>query len=621
MAYFEPDGNIRLCSVPITDGQQLVFKSADSQRSYFETNSGNILTEMSYMAHDGIVSVEMDPSDIKNYNYIMWENPTQEGRVWYARITNYKWINSAATTEIHYAIDWFQSFMFEHTINFAEMDREQLSETSWNAAMTNPFDPSIIELGTPEPIAVGKEFEPIYDKGDMVFYPASDTNLATQSLLFIMNLGWIDDLSSADQTKFKDSIEKNEGKMVTPGTISSFPTVLGYIWFPLVQREGSSDSARWSSFIDFITIYGLTSEIIGIYDVNNSMISSIENTGSAIQETITINKPSKLMHPKLARSPFRYIRVTSPSGVSKEYQYEKFDSLRTGGDTAQLIVSHNVLGNPVTYISPNAYEYKSSGVIFESINYHERIEYADMPQVGMNIDAYLTFLSSQYSSAISANNAAQQTRNSFYGSKDYQIKLLQDTGLDKDIFSEMAGSIKAELAAQFSPNMTEYAGQDIYNAQRMYAISEATAKGQEIEQSINVLKDAATRTTTSNALAYAKGAYVADIYRPGGSAGYIPYQIGRGTPQWHMVLVRPEEHYEARIVEFLNRYGCKSGRFGTPYVYQYMKGGESPHWAEIDGHQATYCKCNNIEVICNMAPASAAISSIYRSGCLFIKGD
>lgn len=632
MAYFEPNGILKLCAgIPITESQQIVFQNIDNQVAYYNNHVRHTLNDMSYMSHDGSVLVELTPEQVKQCNYMTWANPTQESRVWYARIVDYRWVNSAATTEITYQIDWFQSFMFAHTVNFAEMDREQLSQEDWDKAAQNPFDPSIIELRTPEPIAVGPEFEPAYElasidaaaRAGVSFYPNTG-GTSKQFLLMVINMGWITD---ADKTAWEAALTSSftvslgDG-ISTPTVLSSFPTTLGYIYWNVT-------GGKWKPVIDYLTINGLVSEIVGMYNVHEDVINSIKQGGGAwTGQEIGLKVFTGYGHPKLCRSPYQYLRVTSPSGVSKEYQYEKFASLIGGGTDFALRFLNNVNGNPVSYIAPVGYERNISDPI-RNVNEHHRIEYADMPQVGFNTDGYLTFLSSQYNSAIAANSAAQQTRNSFYGSTDYQIKTLQDTGLAdsqsiKNPMSRLKEMFGIGIDAATNPILNDYSATQIMYAQTMANVNEAKAQGKEMEQTIAVLEEAKRRSTSgadSSALSYAKGAYVADIYNPGGSAGYIPYQMGSGTPSWTFTHVSLEENYASRVEEYFKRYGCKSGRFGLPYVYQYMHGGKAPHWEEIDGHQASFCRCANVEVVCNMSLASVAIASVYRGGCLFIKGD
>lgn len=629
MAYFEPNGILKLCAgIPITDSRQIIFQNIDNQVAYYNNRVRHTLNDMSYMSHDGTVLVELTPEQVKQCNYMTWANPTQESRVWYARIVDYRWVNSAATTEITYQIDWFQSFMFAHTVNFAEMDREQLSQEDWDKAAQNPFDPSIIELRTPEPIAVGPEFEPAYElaaidaaaRAGMSFYPNTG-GTSTQFLLMVLNMGWITD---ADKTAWEAALTSSftvslgDG-ISTPTALSSFPTTLGYIYWNVT-------GGKWKSVIDYLTINGLVSEIVGMYNVHEDVINSIKQGGGAwTGHEIGLKVFTGYSHPKLCRSPYQYLRVTSPSGVSKEYQYEKFASLIGGGADFSLRFLNNVNGNPVSYIAPVGYERNIQDPI-RNVNEHHRIEYADMPQVGFNTDGYLTFLSSQYNSAIAANSAAQQLRNNYRGTDNYYYAQLQSTGA-ADGFGFDLDAVKKSLSTIGQLTSPAYAGasfQDLYFAQNAAQLNEIKANQAENKQTMDVLTEANRRsveTADSSALAYAKGAYVADNYTPGGSAGYIPYQMGAGTPTWTFTHVSLEENYAARVEEYFKRYGCKSGRFGLPYVYQYMHGGKSPHWEEIDGHQASFCRCANVEVVCNMSLASVAIASVYRGGCLFIKGD
>ena len=643
MAYFEPDGVLKILSdVPITDSQTIVFGSPESQLRYFNSKVKFNIDEMSYLAHDGVVSVELSPEQLKGCNYIMWRNPTQENITWFARIsTPPVWVNSATTTDIHYTIDSFQTYMFNHTVQFAEMAREQLSESDWQKALINPFDPSIIELATPEPVAVGTQFEPDYElvsmssnsKAGMSFFP-TDAGIAHQRMLLILNMGWLtaDDFNVS---KWQETLTKSGATIKTPMLLNNFPNSLGFIWWKLTDVY---TSRGWQTVLDFLTLYGLTSEIVGMYSVHESVVDSIGDVANPVDgDVISITPYKGYLHPKLSRSPFQYLRVTSPAGVSKEYQYEKFASMRNGGAGIEFKYFNLLNGNPVSYMAPVNYRRNIDDPDF-SIDMSERIEYADMPQVGFNTDAYLTFLSSQYASAIAANDKANQMHTSYMESEEYQVNSMHSITGTKNMFTQLGhemlkfakGGITKfftiDPSVDINGNATGISNPSAYaygNAASAARQTQAAMELQKEQDAYNILNEATGKrdASPSGALSYAKQAYVADAYTPGGSSGYVPFQLGSGTPTWTFTKVALEENYSNRVVEYLNRYGCTSGRFGLPYVYQFMHGGEAPHWTIIDGHNAAYCKCAEVEVICDNQAASQAIAATYTSGTLFINGD
>lgn len=649
MAYFAPNSTVKLINVDITNSLQYVFTSAAAQQSFFNSRAIMTLSENSYTSHDGMIRVELSPEQIKNATYLMWINPTQENQYFFAKITGYKWINSAPTTEITYVVDWFQTYQFQFRIYNCQMEREQLSATDWIKALTNPFTPDVLELQTPETLTSGKATEPIYGKvaaeqqarSGYFHYP--DTAGTThQYLLLVMSLGWLDDLSTEDSAAWANAVSGSGVTFVSPTLLDSFPVVISFGYWKLSDVTASN---KWKTLFDQITIFGVTSEIIGLYNVSESVINGL--TGTVAPSPITITPFRAYEHPKLARAPFSYLRVSSPSGVSKEYYYEDFASLRSGEQTCQLDPVTNVNGNPVEAIFPLHYGRTSD--TSDDHDMAQRIEWADMPQVGYNIDAYLTYLSSAYNSAIAANSASAATRRNTTLSENFGVAAAADAYKQLSVPNVLKTKVQDFVRKNIldfpfgwsdtykdmwntggggNPYNTQSGSQmsnmRIMEANLMLSANNATAEQQAAQQDAAVLAEASGgRALAPSVLDYSKSAYIADEYHPGGNTGYLPYQIGFGTPTWTITRVTLEDHLADQYGDYLCRFGCASNRFGAPYVYNYghNSAGPQPTWLNIDGLMASYAKTRNITVVAPNSLAEQYITAIFQGGCLFVRGD
>ena len=646
MAYFAPNSTVKLCDVVITNTRQYVFQTAAAQQSFFSSHDILTLTENSYTTHDGTITLEANPETVKTDRYLMWINPTQENQYYYAKITGYKWINTAPTVEITYMVDWFQTYMFQFKLVNCQMDREQLSATDWVSALSNPFTPDILELQTPEDLTVGRQLEPVYEgaaietqsRAAISLYP-SEGGSEHQYLLMVINMGWLGDLDTADASAWSEAVTNSKAQSVSPALIGYFPSVISFFYWQL----SSTTVEDWQVLLDQITIFGVTSEIIGLYNVSESVITTL--TGTAPDDDLTITPYRAYEHPKLARAPFSYLRVTSPGGASKEYYYEDFASLRGGEQTCVLRHKVNGNGNPTEYIVPVNYGRNSTDPLY-SIDPTQRIEWADMPQVGFNIDSFLTYLSSAYNSAIASNSESVRTKRGATLSEHYSISALGDAYEAMSVPNRIgrgandllrravdtitgAGGVWRTPGGTDNPWNTAPGGTRINSAaitqaNLMLSAHNADAEQQAAQQEAAILAEANGRSghLQSSALDYAKDAYIADEYHPGGNTGYIPYQLGMGTPRWTITRVTLEDHLADLYGDYLCRFGCSSTRFGTPYVYNYMRNsGEAPQWLAIDGVMATYAKTRNITVIAPNSAAEQYIAAIFQTGCLFVRGS
>lgn len=160
-----PSSTVTLYSdVDIDNGEQLAFSSKAAQNAYFQHNARVIDLPCTYVKKTGALRLEASPSMVRQCNYISFDNPNFDypnvGDRVYARITEYNYVNNDCT-EIYYAIDYWQTFMFEATYESCFIEREHLSQADFNKGETNPYDPTIFEFKTPEDLLGGPDMEKV----------------------------------------------------------------------------------------------------------------------------------------------------------------------------------------------------------------------------------------------------------------------------------------------------------------------------------------------------------------------------------------------------------------------------------------------------------------------------
>lgn len=160
-----PSSTITLYSdVDIDNGEQLAFSSKAAQKAYFQHKITLLNTPCTYVKKTGALRLEVSPSTVRLCNYISFDNPNFDypsvGDTVYARIVEYNYVNNDCT-EIYYAIDYWQTFMFEANYESCFIEREHLSQADFNKGETNPFDPTIFEFKTPEDLLGGPDMEKV----------------------------------------------------------------------------------------------------------------------------------------------------------------------------------------------------------------------------------------------------------------------------------------------------------------------------------------------------------------------------------------------------------------------------------------------------------------------------
>ena len=126
-----PNSTIKLyANVDIDNGEQLVFSSVANQLAYFESCLAVSQVPCTVVRKTGALRVEIAGNIISNCNYLSFTNPSFDDKIIYARIIDYDYINNECA-EITYAIDYWQTWMFDVGYEPCFIEREHLSEADW----------------------------------------------------------------------------------------------------------------------------------------------------------------------------------------------------------------------------------------------------------------------------------------------------------------------------------------------------------------------------------------------------------------------------------------------------------------------------------------------------------
>lgn len=143
---FQPNTTIRLCATDLMlgNGHQIIFNTKDEQTTYFMSKVKYTFSEQTYQrVQAGIMYLEVNVETLNTgVNYIMFQNENYSNKWFYANILKLSYVNPN-TTRIDYALDSFQSFMFDINLeqkSYIDRRHYKYSVDGFNKIMTLPYE-------------------------------------------------------------------------------------------------------------------------------------------------------------------------------------------------------------------------------------------------------------------------------------------------------------------------------------------------------------------------------------------------------------------------------------------------------------------------------------------------
>ena len=648
-------------NVEVSEGLQVAFSSAAAQYNYFSKRLVKQYTGMSYVYRNGVVKIQDTPQVVARANYISFNNPSFESKPIYARIVDYQYVNNA-TVKIAYAVDWFQTFMFDVSYRSCQIQREHLSDADWAKAVANPWRHDILELETGENFHFTEDDRPQISTNERVHYlqcpddsPECYIMLALSPFSFSYNVG--DKTPEADMYNwlrgFKNNIAEklasdDFGQLVVRAddVLDGLPASLNiYIFkaddvyqslFTDMDEAWSVPKKRLDGVLDDLTAMGRTSQIVALYYAPKATVRAFlggSDTAKNIFSIDNINaRTCNASNPKMKRFPFSYLTVESPSGNRKEFHYEKFAAAANGIDF-YLLGSFN--GFPFLSLIPYNYGQgnpSAAGISDKTgFNITERLDYAEVPQLSYTTDGFLSYISSQYQQAQANQSTPVQLARmgEFMGGAATAAASLAPTlaggalnGLTASGALSDTRPVGAGMAAlgstlsNVSQGDNSKAGAAAGAAMMAHAVSAnfsdanvRSAMGANIGLGSPIYNFDTERSLYDN-----------DIYHAGTAGGFPAYKLARFYYQFYFKTLTPA--WTEIVDNYFNAFGYNSGRIGIPRVVNFIHGsGDQPHFVAYDGAPTTYVKTTDCHVISTMMPVSQDIEALFNAGCRFIKGD
>lgn len=443
-----PSSTVTLYSgVEIDNGEQLAFASVNGQNAYFASKLVLQAVPCTMVRKTGALRLEVAGSVVKTCNYLSFVNPDFDNKTIYARIIDYDYINNECV-EISYAIDYWQTWMFDVEFDDMFIEREHLSEEDWDKAELNPYDPTIFELKTNEDLPVSKDLEKLNytigsdtsDDGYKLSKAIIDaTSISYNHLGVLIKISYIDfsDLDTQITTGTRPSQQfANWLNALSTGlgfwVISQdmidylyglYPTILPnsrytkgadwtyggtnvYPFYGSMYRPpccyiydpygGELTGGHMSEFFAMMTRFSggdPSKYIIDLSLVPNHLmfLAGRRDDGTSLS-TLPIGqitaKDLNVDSHKLMRYPYSYMRAMTSCGDVKEYKYERFENVQEGEDVCQISVLLDITDRPTLMVAPKEYEMTGLSDDSEDCNILEGLFFDQFPTLPYTIDAF-----------------------------------------------------------------------------------------------------------------------------------------------------------------------------------------------------------------------------------------
>lgn len=666
MAIITPSSTVSLYSgVPITTGQQLIFKTEAEQSSYFLSKRVANRVDCSYIRKTGRLRLEYSASVVSNADYLSFKNVDFENKTFYAQVLDFEYVSNT-TTDIIYSIDWFQTYMFDMEINPCYILRQHASEGDYNNNV-NRLVPRDGSFETDEGLPVGEALMTNPSLGSLntdssgwattygnVSYASDITNYLIISLSHFNNETW----APEDLNEFLDLFDYYGNSTGIPTSLNNSSvavvdhfvratSILG-IKVDYVDYSGENHlKNKLSRALELLALYNNQSSIVSMYVLPRWFLAGyfkedgFQDNVSGFTGTIPVNFESYdlaefvqnkdlIYDPKIRRFPYSYLQVKSPNDT-KEYKYELFNDLYTDSEIRFKVVT-NINGSPIMSFMPMYYKGAVGQRKQIEANYNERIDYSDFPQVAYSIDAYSAFLGQQYQSAMTKNTNSgigQMITNNRAAINNQNMQPLNAAmnlmtgGLSSgaSFVGSGVGSVIGGAGGMIN-GVTGYMPQAYQN--------EVNVRNAQNDITTFLEADRGVRgQITSTVFEESRRAYNNDIYTPGGNGGFIPYSLN--IIDFKILSIRLRNDVAIKYSNYFKLYGYKDGSYSIPNISYYIKNsndvGSLPKFLRIWDNDkskyitplATYLQTENASVSGIPHMASKSIENLFNAGCRFLK--
>lgn len=613
-------------NVEITSQHTLTFSSQASQQAYFGRRVVTSVSNTSYVQHNGMLKVTGSPSLLGRCNYISFTNPRYENTTIYAAINDIAYVNNS-TVKVSYTVDWWQTFMFSAKYLPCQMHRESI-EAGIKAGATTGSHPVLdTRIYRTNNSAPERWF---YEQSwDVSGWPGGngkrdDVYVCMAISPFVLNksqypdlYNWFSNFQNIDinnpPSNFHLSCinlipsltESAPGPQFTKITRAKPNGTMLFCFKPdskvfmtngKYTNQDIKDGTIMDVGIQLFTAANKMHQIMNVYYLTGEVLASL-------CKPLTFSYTYKPWYKEFPfnSAPYNYFGVRSPSGNVNLFQYELFNHYQVS-----FQMQSTFAGNLTTSFVPVGYR----GL---PLDFDNRIDVADWPQVPYNIDGYLETMGAVAQQAI--QNYART--NSIFSPAEQQ---------DNNVWSSMingalsgAGAVIGAIGgpigmSQVGGVMGSAAGATVNNSGGfLQSVIDREIFDQSNNNALNWNRGQDKIDRSVTAVAYGQHRFVpgsaSALYKMTGMS-FVPYNV---VPT-HDVQISDKYVYD--------NYGMETPRVGLPYIlsYQGISTNGTPSFND-NNPSTSYIQTRNMHCYGLPVIATNFINDMFNSGVSFILGD
>ena len=666
MGRLTPNSTLKLYSNIFSspsNNERPAWQSASAREAYFASHL--VYTKTVQMVKKRKNTVKVSLRDITGVqleacNYLSFQNPHYDNKLYYARIVNKDWGNNEMAY-VSFDIDWWITDMFNLNVSQSSIEREHMSQADATTAATNPYTGEILELRTAEPgLDVSRDLQKqvyniggVQDSGtDGLYMMQSVSDIGSQDYTnYLVMLSPIDFAALAEEgvTPTPANWFANLRNHLAAGSHSFYVDMNGsdiiggssfggYKWsnklpnpyyvLGFTSRDTLEQEYTLKNLLTKLTSWNCVSSILAIYGVPENHMKFFMYSGRTVEEAhpglLTYNATGMTdlnsRSPKLACYPFSYLTVESPGGDVKEYQYEKFDNVRQGGNQVRFYLIGDLAEKPKIGVVPKDYERTYTNRVQNPYgNFNQGIMFEQYATVAYVTDAWLAQIA-----AVSAQTIQSNTLEA------YANRQIQRKGMVGERNMDVLSAGNAIAGADVSNPMALL---DLAGAGANVLASEQSRRDRSMmldfeEQQIKGAYSAITGDYEGTALydnmKLSRPAFVANEYHKSNGDGTILMNTAVNS-DFIITRVRLADVVAGQYDEYFKKFGYASGRIGIPRVIYYVDGytdtSKLPDWQTTGDYKYTYIKTADAKIKCEDYEAEVAISAMFNKGVRIIKGD
>lgn len=682
--YVQPNSVINFhTGIPAFDGRRrLWFPTQQAQDAYFTNHIAASNVNVQYVKPEkGELFVSYSLANVRQCTYISFRNPAFENVTYYCRIVN-AYYKSNEVTRIIYAVDKWLTYGHEATYFPSGIIREHLSKAEVTAANTNPYDPAIIDLDTPEDLPFSDELqEPNYDiDGTNNFgilfdtwydkihtwapvLPEASIKQLLKRVITIVAIAPFTPISTYEEGWWADLYNYLSENAGTPNDglgftfLSDEPDTIHYTYGVNLLLGGVaspqklktaiphpyncymfSDSHDPNLFNDIIQHAQLSNAtILAVYGVPLyvvlSMITTSGNTPlDSISHELTTASGLNVRHKKLCRAPYARIDLITPFNERKSLNYEDFKEAREGNNIKLALYSDFNLSitaavAPVNYKLTGLKGFSLSKGHTEDVNFPERIEITAFPQIPYATDSFLSAIAAANAAALRGATVQGQNMRDLANAQLQHGQEAAARGLVAAETSALQGGIKSAIG--LNPAGAAGAAWSAYSAGEDFKnLTNENLRRQVMSDNEQAMIDNADQLSMAGIKSSAiyknmegtKRAYGYD-YNAGTSDGRGMYTAG-SFMDILAIHVKLRNEILALYDKYFDAFGYRSRRIATPRVLNFTATADAdkPSWWDLDGYKITYVQTEGAVVSHPARDVAEYLETMLNAGVQFING-